>query len=61
MNILNNLWLAISTPNEILVNICVSFLIVFIEAPLSFALIDNLLKLSCTKFRNIFIYFQLRL
>lgn len=49
MNILNNLWLAISTPNEILVNICVSFLIVFIEAPLSFALIDNLLKLSCTK------------
>ena len=49
MNILNNLWLAISTPNEILVNICVSFLIIFIEVPLSFGLIDSIFKLDCTK------------
>ena len=28
MNILNNIWLALSTPNEILVSICVAFLIV---------------------------------
>ena len=59
MNILNNLWLAISTPNEILVNICVSFLIVFIEAPLSFALIDNLLKLSCTKIQKYIYIFSI--
>ena len=44
MNILNNIWIAISTPNEALSKIfCVLFL--FIEAPLSFALINN----SCTK------------
>ena len=49
MNILNNIWLALSTPNEILVSICVAFLIVVIEAPLSFALINNLFRLSCTK------------
>lgn len=49
MNILNNLWLAISTPHEILVNICVSFLIIFIEVPLSFGLIDSIFKLDCTK------------
>ena len=49
MNVLNNIWLALSTPNEILVNICVSFLIIFVEVPLSFALINNLFKLSCTK------------
>ena len=49
MNILNDLWLAISTPHEILVNICVSFLIIFIEVPLSFGLIDSIFKLDCTK------------
>ena len=55
MNILNNIWLALSTPNEILVNICVSFLIISIEVPLSFALINNLFKLSCTN-RQKYIY-----
>ena len=59
MNILNNLWLAISTPNEILINICVSFLIVFIEAPLSFALIDGLFKLSCTKVQKYIYIFSI--
>ena len=48
MNILNNLWLAISTPNEELVKIVCVFLL-FIEAPLSFSLINNVLNLSCTK------------
>lgn len=48
MNILNNLWLAISTPNEELVKIICVFLL-FIEAPLSFALINNVFNLSCTK------------
>lgn len=55
MNVLNNIWLALSTPNEILVNICVSFLIISIEVPLSFALINNLFKLSCTN-RQKYIY-----
>mgnify|MGYP004479863931 CR=1 FL=1 len=49
MNILNNLWLAISTPNEILVNICVSFLIIFIETPLSFMLITTTFNIQYTK------------
>ena len=48
MNILNNLWLAISTPNEELVKIVCVFLL-FIEAPLSFSLINNVFNLSCTK------------
>ena len=48
MNILNNLWLAISTPNEELVRIVCVFLL-FIEAPLSFSLINNVFNLSCTK------------
>lgn len=48
MNILNNLWLAISTPNEELVKIVCVFLL-FIETPLSFSLINNVFNLSCTK------------
>ena len=48
MNILNNLWLAISTPNEELVKIVCVFLL-FIEVPLSFSLINNVFNLSCTK------------
>lgn len=48
MNILNNLWIAISTPNEELVRIICVFLL-FIEAPLSFSLINNVFNLSCTK------------
>lgn len=48
MNILNNLWLAISTPNEELVKIVCVFLL-FIEAPLSFSLINNVFNWSCTK------------
>lgn len=48
MNILNNLWLAISTPNEELVRIVCVFLL-FIEAPLSFSLINNVFNLSYTK------------
>ena len=35
MNILNNIWIAISTPNEALVKFC-CILFLFVEAPLSF-------------------------
>lgn len=56
MNILNNIWLALSTPNEELVQIACIFLL-FIEAPLSFALINTTLKLSCNiKQKYIYIF-----
>ena len=44
MDILNSIWSAISTPNEGLVNICFAFLIIFVEAPLSFSLINNVFE-----------------
>ena len=49
MDILNNIWLAISTPNETLVNICIALLIIFIETPLSFSLICNIFNIVYTK------------
>ena len=55
MNILNNLWLAVSTPNEFLVKICISLLIIFIETPLSFSLICNIFNIICNK-KQKFIY-----
>ena len=58
MNILNNLWLAISTPNEILVNICVSLLIIFIETPVSFMLVTTIFNIQYTK-RQKWIYISL--
>ena len=53
MNVLNNLWLAVSTPNEILVKVCISFLLLFIEAPLTFSLISNIFNVKCSKSRKI--------
>ena len=58
MNILNNLWIAISTPNEILVNICVSLLIIFIETPVSFMLVTTIFNIQYTK-RQKWIYISL--
>lgn len=58
MNILNNLWLAISTPNDILVNVCVSFLIVLIETPISFMLITTAFNIQYTKVQK-WIYISL--
>lgn len=58
MNILNNLWIAISTPNEILVNICISLLIIFIETPVSFMLITTIFDIQYTK-RQKWIYISL--
>ena len=52
MDILNNIWTAISTPNELVINICFIFLITFIEAPLSFSLINTVFKLSYSKFQK---------
>lgn len=48
MDILNNIWTAISTPNEFLVEI-ISILFLFIEAPLTFLLITTVFNINCTK------------
>ena len=49
MDILNNIWTAISTPNEILINIFLMFCAIFIEAPLMFLLVSNVFKITCSK------------
>lgn len=53
MDILNNVWTAISTPNIILVNICIAFLILIIEAPLSISLIGNVFNFKFSKVQKI--------
>lgn len=45
----SNIWNAISTPNEQLINICFVFLCIFIEVPLMLALIINTFKIKCSK------------
>lgn len=49
MNVLNNIWLALSTPNETLISIFSIPFIFLIEMPLSFYLICNLLNIQYTK------------
>ena len=49
MEFLNNIWMAISTPNPKLINICFIFLISLFEIPLTFSLIVNIFKLNYTK------------
>ena len=49
MNLLNNIWLAISTPNELLMNISMAFLAIIFEGPLSVYLILNLFDIKSTK------------
>lgn len=53
MDILNNIWTAISTPNEGLINFLFIFLIFFLEAPLTFSLINNIFKLNASKIQRI--------
>ena len=48
MDILNSIWTAISTPNEGLIKV-IYVLVLFIEVPLSFSLINNAFNLNCTK------------
>lgn len=49
MNILNNIWLALSTPNENLIAMISIFLTILVEVPLTFALISNVFKITYTK------------
>ena len=55
MDILNSIWTAISTPNELLINIIFVFINIFIEAPLTFLLISNVFNIACSK-REKYIY-----
>lgn len=54
MDILNNIWTAISTPNANLINICFAIFLVFIEIPLSISLIGNIFSISFSRNQKIF-------
>ena len=49
MNVLSNLWMAISTPNELLINILSIPITLVIESPLTFYLINTAFKFNYTK------------
>lgn len=53
-NILNNLWIAISTPNKTLTDFMAIPLLFLFEAPLSFYLICNIFKINYTKKQKYF-------
>ncbi len=55
MEFLNNIWTAISTPNEILITILSIPLLLFVEAPLTFYLISNFFNIKFNK-KQTFIY-----
>ena len=55
MSVLNNIWLALSTPNENLVNFFVLFFAIFVEGPLSLYLTLNLFDIRATK-RQFYLY-----
>ena len=49
MEILNNIWTAISTPNENLIGILSIFFMIFIEAPLTFEIVSSLFNINYVK------------
>lgn len=53
MEILNNIWPVISTPNEELINICMTLFAFIFEAPLSLMIITIILKLKATRKQKI--------
>ena len=55
MELLNNIWTALSTPNEELINIFAAVLLVVAEMPLTFSLITTVFKLEYCK-KDFFIY-----
>ena len=52
MDFWNSIWFAVSTPNEVLVNISFIFLIPFIDAPLSLSIIKNIFGISYNKLKK---------
>lgn len=57
MEILNNVWDAISVSNPQLINVLFIFLNIFVEAPLSISIINNVLSLNATKRQKIIYIF----
>lgn len=55
MSVLNNIWLALSTPNEELKDFFILFFAIFVEGPLSLYLILNLFDIKATK-NQLFLY-----
>ena len=53
MNILNNIWLAVSTPNENLINLISIFFTILVEVPLSFSLISNIFNVTCSNLKKL--------
>ena len=53
MSVLNNIWLALSTPNELLVSLLSIPMLFLIEMPLSFYLIINVFNIEYTKKQKI--------
>lgn len=49
MELLNNIWIAISTPNELLLNILLSISMVCFEIPLNYSLICNVFNIKPSK------------
>ncbi len=49
MEILNNIWSIVSTPNQLLIQISLVLCTIFIEAPLSFSLINNVFHITYNK------------
>lgn len=49
MDVFNNIWSTLITPNETFINICFIFLNTFIESPLTLYLILNLFDFKVTK------------
>ena len=54
MSVLNNIWLALSTPNKTLINIFLFFSTIFVEIPLTFSLINNFFNLTYNKKQKYF-------
>lgn len=52
MDILNNIWNSISTPNEGLINICFIFLIPLIDTPLILMVLINVFNLTLNSFQK---------
>lgn len=55
MEFLNNIWTAISTPNETLITLLSIPLLLLIEAPLTYCLISNFFNIKFSK-KQAFIY-----
>lgn len=56
MEFLNNIWTAISTPNETLITLLSIPLLLLIEAPLTYCLISNFFNIKFSKKTSFYLY-----